>query len=164
MYCKCSCPYSFRYVVLLAMVCCGGGCYGVIVGVSVIVCQIAPSYTQRYAPPFPFPHSPASLETLQALGPDTPFTTIAGSEIFSLEMSKTEALTQAFRRSIGVKIMEETEIIEGEVVEIQARDTKGSFRMTVPIRNTTSALNEYKPPCCRLPGVCFPSVNCDWIR
>ncbi len=53
------------------------------------------------------------------LGPDTPFTTIAGSEIFSLEMSKTEALTQAFRRSIGVKIMEETEIIEGEVVEVQ---------------------------------------------
>lgn len=53
------------------------------------------------------------------MGPKTPFTTIAGSEIFSLEMSKTEALTQAFRRSIGVKIMEETEIIEGEVVEIQ---------------------------------------------
>lgn len=40
----------------------------------------------------------------QALGPDTPFTAIAGSEIFSLEMSKTEALTQAFRRSIGVRI------------------------------------------------------------
>ncbi|XP_031817597.1 ruvB-like 2 [Sarcophilus harrisii] len=37
----------------------------------------------------------------------------------SLEMSKTEALTQAFRRSIGVRIKEETEIIEGEVVEIQ---------------------------------------------
>ena len=54
----------------------------------------------------------------QALGPDTPFTTIAASEIFSLEMSKTEALTQAFRRSIGVRIMEETELIEGEVVEI----------------------------------------------
>jgi len=29
------------------------------------------------------------------------------------------ALTQAFRRSIGVRIKEETEIIEGEVVEIQ---------------------------------------------
>jgi len=55
----------------------------------------------------------------QGLGEDTPFTTIAGSEIFSLEMSKTEALTQAFRRSIGVRIMEETEIIEGEVVEIE---------------------------------------------
>ena len=55
----------------------------------------------------------------QALGEDTPFTTIAGSEIFSLEMSKTEALTQAFRRSIGVRIMEETEMIEGEVVEVE---------------------------------------------
>merc|ERR1719281_42277 len=44
---------------------------------------------------------------------------MAGSEIFSLEMSKTEALTQAFRRSIGVRIKEEAEIIEGEVVEIQ---------------------------------------------
>ncbi|XP_015923505.3 ruvB-like 2 isoform X2 [Parasteatoda tepidariorum] len=55
----------------------------------------------------------------QALGMDTPFTVISGSEIFSLEMSKTEALTQAFRKSIGVRIQEETEIIEGEVVEIQ---------------------------------------------
>ncbi|ESO10238.1 hypothetical protein HELRODRAFT_73174, partial [Helobdella robusta] len=55
----------------------------------------------------------------QALGSDTPFTSIAGSEIFSLEMSKTEALTQAFRKSIGVRIKEETEIIEGEVIEIQ---------------------------------------------
>ncbi|XP_071809564.1 ruvB-like 2 [Asterias amurensis] len=55
----------------------------------------------------------------QSLGQDTPFTSIAGSEIFSLEMSKTEALTQAFRRSIGIRIKEETEIIEGEVVEIQ---------------------------------------------
>eukprot|EP00112_Aurelia_sp_Birch-Aquarium-sp1_P008538 Seg1944.7 transcript_id=Seg1944.7/GoldUCD/mRNA.D3Y31 product="hypothetical protein" protein_id=Seg1944.7/GoldUCD/D3Y31 len=55
----------------------------------------------------------------QSLGPDTPFTAMAGSEIFSLEMSKTEALTQAFRKSIGIRIKEETEIIEGEVVEIQ---------------------------------------------
>uniref|UniRef100_A0A8D3CNM4 RuvB-like helicase n=1 Tax=Scophthalmus maximus TaxID=52904 RepID=A0A8D3CNM4_SCOMX len=55
----------------------------------------------------------------QSLGPDTPFTAMAGSEIFSLEMSKTEALSQAFRKAIGVRIKEETEIIEGEVVEIQ---------------------------------------------
>eukprot|EP01012_Entosiphon_sulcatum_P027271 TRINITY_DN32869_c0_g1_i1.p1 TRINITY_DN32869_c0_g1~~TRINITY_DN32869_c0_g1_i1.p1 ORF type:complete len:475 (-),score=120.48 TRINITY_DN32869_c0_g1_i1:64-1488(-) len=54
----------------------------------------------------------------QALGQETPFTMIAGSEIFSLDMSKTEALTQAFRRSIGVRIKEETEIIEGEVVDL----------------------------------------------
>jgi len=55
----------------------------------------------------------------KALGEDTPFTMIAGSEIYSLEMSKTEALTQAFRQSIGIRIREEAEIIEGEVVEIE---------------------------------------------
>ncbi len=55
----------------------------------------------------------------QQLGADTPFTSMAGSEIYSLEMSRTEALTQAFRKSIGVRIKEETEIIEGEVVEVQ---------------------------------------------
>ena len=44
------------------------------------------------------------LGMAQALGQDTPFTAIAGSEIFSLEMSKTEALTQSFRKSIGVRI------------------------------------------------------------
>lgn len=55
----------------------------------------------------------------KALGEETPFTMLAGSEIFSLEMSKTEALTQAFRKSIGVRIREEAEIIEGEVVEIE---------------------------------------------
>src|SRR3954454_15152708 len=54
----------------------------------------------------------------QSLGPDVPFTMLASSEIFSLEMSKTEALTQAFRRSIGVRIKEESEMIEGEVVEV----------------------------------------------
>lgn len=59
------------------------------------------------------------LGMAQALGSDVPFTMLAASEIFSLEMSKTEALTQAFRRSIGVRIKEESELIEGEVVEIQ---------------------------------------------
>ena len=55
----------------------------------------------------------------QSLGSDVPFIMTAASEIFSLSMSKTEALTQAFRRSIGVRIQEETELVEGEVVEIQ---------------------------------------------
>ena len=60
-----------------------------------------------------------SLGMAQSLGSDVPFTAIAASEVFSLSMSRTEALTQALRRSIGVRIKEETEIIEGEVVEIQ---------------------------------------------
>jgi len=54
----------------------------------------------------------------KALGADTPFTNMSASEIYSLEMSKTEALTQAIRKSIGIRIKEETEIIEGEVVEV----------------------------------------------
>ena len=58
-----------------------------------------------------------AMAMAKSLGEDVPFTMMAGSEIFSLEMSKTEALTQAFRRSIGVRIKEETDIIEGEVVE-----------------------------------------------
>ena len=53
------------------------------------------------------------------LGRDTPFTSISGSEIYSLEMNKTEALTQSLRKSIGIKIKEETDLIEGEVVELQ---------------------------------------------
>lgn len=55
----------------------------------------------------------------QTLGENVPFTMISASEIFSLEISKTESLLQALRRSIGVRIREETDIIEGEVVEIQ---------------------------------------------
>eukprot|EP00873_Tetraselmis_striata_P025482 jgi/Tetstr1/445746/TSEL_033394.t1 len=55
----------------------------------------------------------------KALGEETPFAMMAASEIFSLEMSKTEALTQALRKAIGVRIKEETEIIEGEVVEVE---------------------------------------------
>jgi RuvB-like protein 2 len=75
----------------------------------------------------------------QALGEDTPFTAMSASEIFSLEMSKTEALTQAFRQSIGVRIMEETEIVEGEVVEIEIdRPTGGGGEQTgrVTLRTT----------------------------
>jgi DNA helicase TIP49 (TBP-interacting protein) len=41
--------------------------------------------------------------------------------------------TQAFRRSIGVRIKEETEIIEGEVVEIQIdRSASGKWTMGPP--------------------------------
>ena len=54
----------------------------------------------------------------QSLGKNIPFTMISGSEIYSLAMSKSEALTQAFRKSIGVRIKEETEVIRGEVVRL----------------------------------------------
>jgi RuvB-like protein 2 len=47
----------------------------------------------------------------KSLGAETPFASVAASDLFSLDLSKTEALTQAFRRAIGVRIKEEAEII-----------------------------------------------------
>lgn len=67
-----------------------------------------------------------AMALAQELGPDVPFTNMSASQVFSLEMSKTEALTQAVRRSMAVRIVEETEIIEGEVVEIQIDSTAKS--------------------------------------
>lgn len=80
----------------------------------------------------------------KALGEDVPFTMMAGSEIFSLEMNKTEALTQAFRRSIGVRIKEETEMIEGEVVEIEIDKSLSSSAKTGRITlKTTDMETQY---------------------
>lgn len=68
---------------------------------------------------------------------------ISASEIFSLEMSKTEALTQAFRRSIGVRIKEESEIIEGEVVEIQIDRSLTGVRISLVQLSSVRQLNIY---------------------
>lgn len=77
----------------------------------------------------------------KALGEETPFAMMAASEIFSLEMSKTEALTQAFRKAIGVRIKEETELIEGEVVEIEIdRPEQGSVAKTGKITLKTTEM------------------------
>jgi len=61
----------------------------------------------------PTPYDPR--RAAQSLGVDVPFVAISGSEVYSLEMSKTESLTQALRRAIGVRIKEETEMIEGRL-------------------------------------------------
>ncbi|XP_010515346.1 PREDICTED: ruvB-like 2 [Camelina sativa] len=77
----------------------------------------------------------------KSLGLETPFTMIAGSEIFSLEMSKTEALTQAFRKDIGVRIKEETEVLEGEVVPIsidRPASSRGAVNKTGKITMKTT--------------------------
>lgn len=83
----------------------------------------------------------------QGSGSETqvPFTSITASEVFSLEMSKTEALTQAFRRSIGVRIREMGEVVEGEVVEISidksAATGAKTGKMTI---KTTEMETEYE--------------------
>lgn len=65
----------------------------------------------------------------QSLGPEVPFTMISASEVYSLSLSKTEALLQSLRRSIGIRITEESEVIKGEVVEIQIDQNVSGVRV-----------------------------------
>jgi RuvB-like protein 2 len=76
---------------------------------------------------------------------NVPFTVLTASEMFSLEMSKTEALTQAFRRSIGVRITENSEVIEGEVVEISVEKAPATGAKSGKITmKTTDMETEYE--------------------
>lgn len=59
-----------------------------------------------------------AIALANSLGEAAPFHALSAPEIYSLEMSKAEALTQALRKAVGVRISEEADIIEGEVVEI----------------------------------------------
>ncbi len=61
------------------------------------------------------------------LGEDVPFVHIAGSEIFSAEVKKTEFLTQALRRAIGVRIHDVRKIYEGKVEEMSVDWTQHPF-------------------------------------
>ena len=55
------------------------------------------------------------------LGEDTPFTTMNASEIYSTELKKTEILTQAIRKSIGVRIKQKRVVYEGVVKDIKLK-------------------------------------------
>ncbi|RWW77628.1 hypothetical protein BHE74_00014205, partial [Ensete ventricosum] len=45
-----------------------------------------------------------------------PFCPMVGSEVYSLEVKKTEVLMENFRRAIGLRIKETKEVYEGEVL------------------------------------------------
>jgi len=62
--------------------------------------------------------SAIALGIAKELGKDVPFVYIAASEIFSAEVKKTEFLTQALRKAIGVRIREKRKIYEGVVKEL----------------------------------------------
>jgi len=55
------------------------------------------------------------------LGEDTPFTSMNASEIYSTELKKTEILTQAIRKSIGVRIKQRRVVYEGVVKDIKLK-------------------------------------------
>jgi RuvB-like protein 2 len=68
---------------------------------------------------------------------DLPFTMITGSELYSAETSVVEALTQAVRRTIGLRLYEEVSRVEGEVVSVVLETrTGGQQRGTLTLRTT----------------------------
>lgn len=69
------------------------------------------------------------------LGKDVPFVPIAASEVYSTEMKKTEFLTQALRKAIGVRIHEVRKIYEGVVRELSIQKEPHPYNpyMQVPV-------------------------------
>jgi len=75
-----------------------------------------------------------ALAVSQELGVRVPFCPLVGSEIYSSEVKKTEVLTCALRRAIGIRIKEVKEVYEGEVTDIapeEAENTFGGYGKTI---------------------------------
>ncbi len=62
-----------------------------------------------------------AIAIARELGEDTPFVALSGSEIYSSEKKKTEILTEALRRALGVRIREKRTVYEGVVKELKFR-------------------------------------------
>lgn len=75
-----------------------------------------------------------ALAVSQELGTKVPFRPIVGSEIYSAEVKKTEALMENFRRSIGLRVKETKEVYEGEVTDLtpeEAENPLGGYGKTI---------------------------------
>ncbi|MCY0859070.1 MAG: RuvB-like helicase [Sulfolobaceae archaeon] len=67
------------------------------------------------------------------LGEDTPFNMINAAEIYSTELKKTEVLTQAIRKSIGVRIREKRLVYEGGVKDIKIKVARSRMNPYVQV-------------------------------
>ncbi len=67
------------------------------------------------------------------LGEDTPFNMINAAEIYSTELKKTEVLTQAIRKSIGVRIREKRLVYEGGVKDIKIKVARSKMNPYVQV-------------------------------
>lgn len=68
-----------------------------------------------------------ALGVAKELGPKVPFCPMAGSEVYSTEVKKTEVLGENFRRAIGLRIKEMKEVYEGEVTELNPEETENPY-------------------------------------
>ena len=72
-----------------------------------------------------------ALGMAKELGPKVPFVPMVGSEVYSTEVKKVEILMENFRRAIGLRIKENKEVYEGEVIELtpeEVRPQRGMHR------------------------------------
>jgi len=75
----------------------------------------------------------------RAIDKDTPFVSMTASEVFSVDMSKTEVLTQAIRKAVGVRIAEKKNFLVGEVVMVETeRPASGVGKRTGKITLKTT--------------------------
>ncbi|KAG0585094.1 hypothetical protein M758_3G258100 [Ceratodon purpureus] len=75
-----------------------------------------------------------ALGIAQELGTKVPFCPMVGSEVYSSEVKKTEVLMENFRRAIGLRIKENKEVYEGEVIELtpeEAESTTGGYGKSI---------------------------------
>lgn len=75
-----------------------------------------------------------ALAVSQELGTKVPFCLMTGSEVYSAEVKKTEALMENFRRAIGLRVQERKEVYEGEVTELTPEESEnplGAYGRTI---------------------------------
>jgi len=75
-----------------------------------------------------------ALAISQELGSKVPFCPMVASEVFSSEVKKTSILMENFRRAIGLRIKEQKEVFEGEVVELipeEIENPHGGYGKTI---------------------------------
>jgi RuvB-like protein 1 len=75
-----------------------------------------------------------AMAVSQELGTKVPFCPMTGSEVYSAEVKKTEALMENFRRAIGLRVQERKEVYEGEVAELTPEESEnplGAYGRTI---------------------------------
>jgi len=68
-----------------------------------------------------------AIAIARELGKDVPFISLSGSEIYSSELKKTEVLTQALRKAIGVRLHEKRRVYEGEITGLDIKTRKHPY-------------------------------------